>query len=343
MNHTISLFSFCYDAVLVVTFTAVAAMACCLNLIRRRNVAIPVIGLFSFYLLDTLIIFMTEAIPSFSAWYDTAFVYSPSLKTIVYLGIGFFTLFAWNVLTKSRFTVFQGMLLIALGLWLICIPLMQQGAMTSWLYFLAYQVFNVGICSYGLWKLKRLDPANYEGPFGWIRALLILTIIFSVFISIEDSIVIFNFDSYLAGDLYIYSRNISEDILRLIYTGFFFRLFAKQFRHSWMTAPEDRRFVREIVPDAPEPEAVPAAALSEETAADYKKLKFAQQLYLTEREMEVFTLMLDGMTNQQISDELHISTGTVKAHIHNIFQKAEVTHRYELLRQYDAFSPDKSG
>jgi len=296
-----------------------------------------------FYLLDTLIIFMTEAIPSFQSWYNRGFVYSPSIKTVIYLGIGFFTLYAWNVLIKSHFTVLQGMLLVILGLWLICIPLMRQGALTAWLYFLSYQVFNIGICVYGLWKLKRLDPADYDGPFGWIRVLLILTVIFSVLIVVEDSVVIFRFDSYISGNPTIYCRNMSEDALRLIYTVFFFRLFAKQFRHSWMTAPAEAATDQPPISAGPEPVAECSGGLSRAGAvADYKRLKFAQQLYLTEREMEVFALMLDGMTNQQISENLHISMGTVKAHVHNIFQKAEVTHRYELLRQFDAFSPDQS-
>ena len=82
--------------------------------------------------------------------------------------------------------------------------------------------------------------------------------------------------------------------------------------------------------------------ISPDAAADYKQLKFAQEILLTEREREVCCLLLQGNTNQEIADRLHISTGTVKAHIHSIFQKAQVTHRYELLRQFDAFSPEQT-
>lgn len=54
----------------------------------------------------------------------------------------------------------------------------------------------------------------------------------------------------------------------------------------------------------------------------------------------MFTLVLQGMNNQEISDALTVSMGTVKAHIHNIYQKADVTRRYELIRLYEAYAPD---
>ena len=42
---------------------------------------------------------------------------------------------------------------------------------------------------------------------------------------------------------------------------------------------------------------------------------------LTERELEVLRLVVDGLNNQQISDKLYISIATTKAHIHSILQK----------------------
>lgn len=339
MRSELTLFNFTYDVVLIIVFTAVLSIAVCLYMMRKRHIAVPVIGLYSVYLIDTLIIFMTEALPSFNQWYEEGFVYSPSLKTIVFLGCAFFTMSIWNALLDRKFSHVQGMILLAMGLYCLFVPLMQTSAMKSWLYFLCYQMFTFFGAIYGLWKLKRLNNADYEGPFGWIRVVLVLTILFSVFIVVEDTIVIFNFDNYSPGETTIYARNMSEDILRMIYTVFFFRLFVKQFRRNWMTAPESFNVASSAEPVA-EPEPEPQSAVAPEVVMDYKKLKFVQWLGLTEREVEVFSELLEGKTNQQISDSLCISMGTVKAHIHNIFQKAGVTHRYELLRQYDAFVPD---
>ena len=48
---------------------------------------------------------------------------------------------------------------------------------------------------------------------------------------------------------------------------------------------------------------------------------------LTERELEVLSLIAKGCSNQEISDNLFISLNTVKTHIKNIFQKLEVEDR----------------
>jgi len=55
-----------------------------------------------------------------------------------------------------------------------------------------------------------------------------------------------------------------------------------------------------------------------------KRNLFAQ---LTERELEVLTLIARGHTNQQIAEELVISIGTVKGHVSNIFSKLQLADR----------------
>jgi NarL family two-component system response regulator LiaR len=52
---------------------------------------------------------------------------------------------------------------------------------------------------------------------------------------------------------------------------------------------------------------------------------------LTEREMEVLNLVVQGQSNQQIADTLVISLATVKAHISNILSKLQVSSRSEAI------------
>ncbi|MGW8179243.1 MAG: response regulator [bacterium] len=54
-----------------------------------------------------------------------------------------------------------------------------------------------------------------------------------------------------------------------------------------------------------------------------------QAIPLTDRELEVLRLIVDGATNRQIAVELHISIHTVKNHVHNILDKLEVDSRHE--------------
>jgi len=51
--------------------------------------------------------------------------------------------------------------------------------------------------------------------------------------------------------------------------------------------------------------------------------------HLTDRELEVLTLMGKGMRNKEIADALFISEKTVKNHISKIFEKLEVNSRAE--------------
>ena len=62
------------------------------------------------------------------------------------------------------------------------------------------------------------------------------------------------------------------------------------------------------------------------TVEDKKTL--AKDTYgLTERELEVLELMVEGLTNPEISERLIIERSTTKTHVHNILQKLCVENR----------------
>jgi len=48
---------------------------------------------------------------------------------------------------------------------------------------------------------------------------------------------------------------------------------------------------------------------------------------LTPRELEVLELISEGLSNQEIADQLYIEVGTVKNHVHNILKKLDVASR----------------
>jgi DNA-binding CsgD family transcriptional regulator len=53
---------------------------------------------------------------------------------------------------------------------------------------------------------------------------------------------------------------------------------------------------------------------------------------LSPREMEILRLVVTGLTNRQIAERLVISLGTVKAHVHNIFEKLHAGTRTQAVR-----------
>ncbi|MEZ4858615.1 MAG: LuxR C-terminal-related transcriptional regulator [Flavobacteriaceae bacterium] len=55
---------------------------------------------------------------------------------------------------------------------------------------------------------------------------------------------------------------------------------------------------------------------------------------LTEREMEILDLIAKGNLNKEVSDKLHISLGTVKKHVQNMYEKLHVNTRVEAVNKY---------
>jgi RNA polymerase sigma factor (sigma-70 family) len=51
---------------------------------------------------------------------------------------------------------------------------------------------------------------------------------------------------------------------------------------------------------------------------------------LTERERQIMRLVSEGLSNKEIGRRLNITDGTIKVHLHHIFQKLEISNRTEL-------------
>ncbi|MBL4814002.1 response regulator [Shewanella sp.] len=55
---------------------------------------------------------------------------------------------------------------------------------------------------------------------------------------------------------------------------------------------------------------------------------------LTPRELQILQLVAQGMSNRTISEQLHISEGTVKVHVKNLLRKASAKSRTEMAVRY---------
>ena len=57
----------------------------------------------------------------------------------------------------------------------------------------------------------------------------------------------------------------------------------------------------------------------------------ASGIVMTNREIQVLKYLAEGLNNQQISELMNVSVHTIKAHIHNIFEKLAVQGRTEAV------------
>ena len=60
------------------------------------------------------------------------------------------------------------------------------------------------------------------------------------------------------------------------------------------------------------------------------KTEIQKAVQMTKREREVIGLLSEGMTNKEIGQRIHVSTYTVKSHIHNIMEKLALHTRLEI-------------
>lgn len=73
------------------------------------------------------------------------------------------------------------------------------------------------------------------------------------------------------------------------------------------------------------------ARLSELMADNFGKNNKDISAELTDRENEICSLMVEGLSNKQIADRLYISEGTVKNYISNIYDKTGIHDRVKLI------------
>ncbi len=64
--------------------------------------------------------------------------------------------------------------------------------------------------------------------------------------------------------------------------------------------------------------------------SEYKQ-NLKEKYSLSDREMEVTEMLAKGISNQGISESLHISINTVKSHIKNIYGKLGISNRLQLM------------
>lgn len=83
------------------------------------------------------------------------------------------------------------------------------------------------------------------------------------------------------------------------------------------------------------------------------KLELAQEITnkakathaLTDREHQIMRLVSEGLSNKEIARRLNLTDGTIKVHLHHVFQKLEVSNRTVLailaISQIDMLDPPR--
>lgn len=64
----------------------------------------------------------------------------------------------------------------------------------------------------------------------------------------------------------------------------------------------------------------------------FKPSVIVESVRMTKRERQVIELIAEGFTNKEIAQKLHLSTYTVKSHVHNILEKLALHTRVQIAK-----------
>lgn len=290
----------------------------------KQKIYLYFVGMFFFYSLENLIIFLTEYSEKFALSYNKIIMTVPTIRTIIYT----ITLFCLLQLITNTLTQKNNIpLIIILALiivFLLFIPMMEESALKAFLYYLPSQMYYFIISIYGISCFKKTKVAiNDHIRKDFMHALQCVAL-FSIIIVLEDYYVIFHVDSYQSNMIHINNRSYSENVMTIILALICIRMLTK--------------IISELMVHSSYDVTSASQSVSEEDT-DYSKFYlFCKEYQLTTREQDVLKLLLDDMNNTEISEALCISIGTTKAHIHNVFAKVDVKRRRDLMQIYGEYS-----
>lgn len=354
--------NYVYDMLVLSTYIITITLLIIVYITKRHKNCAIVAGIFSVFVLDHFVITMTEMVSWFSRAYEKIFLTVPSLKTLVY-AISFVLMIQLLQHSAPQAPIRRlWALLVLIITVMLFIPILPDSALKSWLYFLPAQIFLFYYARCGLIVTKDIEAGIEHWEIPMVRTIFKVMYIFAVIIVLEDTFVIFRLDSY-TNVVHIVNRSFSEDIMRMLIAVLSIRTILYYFLQ--MSREEEKQNREMILPDISETPEMPemeqtvmsAEALTEniedentieikkedqgeklaESEENQKLEAFKQEFLLTERESEIFALILNNMTNQEISDHLMVSLGTVKTHTHNIFSKLEVSRRRDAMAIYEDY------
>lgn len=204
------------------------------------------------------------------------------------------------------------------------------GGRLGW--FLNMTAFNMFIfLLYAVYRrcLKRVQGTPlYELAKKWNRILTAMGI-FSALSVMETLLYLFVLHEWVDALIPVYRNYISffSDVFCLILS-------------IWLTIFSRREQERYISQNMEETLQQRMSEFQAQAQEKQKKIsaeqivEFGKYYGLTDRETEILRLILEGKSNQEISQALYITIGTVKTHIHSIFSKLEVSRRGQLMSRF---------
>jgi Response regulator containing a CheY-like receiver domain and an HTH DNA-binding domain len=312
---------FIENVILIILYSSVAVMCYQYYKKYKEKIVNYIMGVFLFFILDEFIVFAAEFLT-----YDNmkgrliqSVITYPIVKIIAAAGIClFYVLVFWTLLERDIrwYHMFPVLFVITVSIVCSCI---RQTPWVIWFFYSIRQFVGIYFVLQYFYILYTTRDKEYCLRLQKHRIFFSGALFFLISIFWEDTVVIHQLYHLLTMIPWLNEKNVCEDIF------------------SVFIAWEAIRYIYRL-----ELERLKSANGEREHTEKMKSLStkerirlFCEKFKLTNRESEILYFLLEGKTNQEISEVLYITVGTVKTHVHKIFEKVNVTRRSQLIQQFE--------
>ena len=317
---------FVYTIVLILVCFAAAMLSVAAYAVSHKRTLIPQASFFIFYIVDICSIFgvefLNQNIPyALESYYD---IPAPVLRIVSGTGV---LASLWFMLLDILDVHDRRMRYIPVALFVIacCVVVwgLPYGPTRQWLFYTLRQVFiGFGLLfAYVRWRSSPDMP--YRERLGKHRKHYLLLWVLLIGILLEDWWIILASPMPSADSgwlmLYLSERNFTENLMMLFVA------------YHAIRASLETLALRFNEPPAP---AQAGATRDLERHIEDILPGYAAAHHLSAREREVLALVIAGKDNRTIANELILSEGTIKTHVHNIMVKTDTKSRNELKQSF---------
>ncbi|WP_080802375.1 helix-turn-helix transcriptional regulator [Arabiibacter massiliensis] len=313
---------FCYTMLFILMCLFSASQALSAYFVSRRGFYLGVMAFFLAFCLDTSLIFLDEysylkpataegvlTFPFLHPWIKLAF-------SLLFIGSVW-----WLVLeiverrTWRRIIVPCAVCGVVQAAAVLFVP---DTRLSQWLFYSVRDLCVLASLGYALWAYRRHADDALRRHLGRYRRAYLAFVVLVVLVFAEDSLMMYWLAPLIPNETFLYhlsERNICENVAVIFCAVLAIRSTAGALAVRFHEPPT-------------------ATSTNVERRAHTQLARYADRCGLTPRERDVLALMLEGKDNQNIASALTLSLGTVKAHVHNIYRKADVSSRQQLLQSF---------
>lgn len=331
---------FIYTILLILVSFAAAMLSLAAFAVSHKRSLIPQATFFVFYIVDICSIFgvefMNQNIPySPDSYYE---IPVPLLRIISGVGVmASLWIMLLDVLdVHDRKTQVIPVVLFTIGCCLV-VWAMPYGPFRQWLFYTLRQVFIAFGLAYAYFKWRHSTDMPYRERLGKLRSRYLLLWVLLFCILIEDWWIILAspIPSQDSGWLLLYlsERNFSENIMMMFVAYHVIRNSLETLALRFNMPPSVASSPTLRTADTPNQKLDKRESDLVRHIADQLPA-YAAAHGLSPREREVLALVIEGKDNRSIANELVLSEGTIKTHVHNIMKKTETKTRDELKKDF---------